>query len=242
MRVGQLGKLCTTIHGSPDKTSKMEKYIGILMADLSGYTALTEVHGGKAAVKIIDRYVQIAKHSLTGRSQLVERTGDQIVIISEIPEDLAKTALALRRNTQSEPSFLSIHAGLHFGPLIEHNGHFFGAAINLAARIASKAPKNKILCSHDFVSVTNHSQALRFTPQGRVKFKNIAEPKDIYELSPAVTQGSTQLYMDPVCHMHLSEQELTIRFRKGEEEYFFCSEGCKAIFQAEYSPSATLIV
>jgi class 3 adenylate cyclase len=38
----------------------MEKNIAILMADLSGYTALTETHGSSAAADIIDKYMGIA--------------------------------------------------------------------------------------------------------------------------------------------------------------------------------------
>ena len=219
----------------------MEKYIGILMADLSGYTALTEVHGGEAAVKIIDRYVQIAKQSLRGKSKLIERAGDQLVIISDVADDLAKTAISLEQNTQSEPFFLSIHAGLHFGPVIEHNGHFFGSTINLAARIASKAKRNKVLCSQDFVNAMINPEAFKIVPQGKIKFKNITESKEVFELLPLATAENTRYHIDPVCHMHLNENELTISLLEGEEEYFFCSEDCKKIFLSEFSQLSTLV-
>ena len=44
----------------------MEKNIAILMADLSGYTALTETHGSVAAADIIDRYIAIVENCLVG--------------------------------------------------------------------------------------------------------------------------------------------------------------------------------
>jgi len=37
----------------------MEENIAILMADLSGYTALTETHGLSLAADLIDRYVKL---------------------------------------------------------------------------------------------------------------------------------------------------------------------------------------
>ena len=60
----------------------MEKNIAILMADLSGYTALTETHGSVSAADLIDKYVRIAKHCLVGDTQLHQRTGDEIMFVS----------------------------------------------------------------------------------------------------------------------------------------------------------------
>lgn len=37
----------------------MEKDIAILMADLTGYTAMTDVHGGASAAQIVNRYMKI---------------------------------------------------------------------------------------------------------------------------------------------------------------------------------------
>ena len=38
--------------------------IVLLVADLSGYTALTEAHGNISAAKVVNRYTEIAKESL----------------------------------------------------------------------------------------------------------------------------------------------------------------------------------
>jgi len=40
----------------------MEENIAILIADLSGYTALTETHGAASAADIIDKYIQIVEN------------------------------------------------------------------------------------------------------------------------------------------------------------------------------------
>ena len=42
----------------------MEENLAILMADLSGYTALTETHGAVSAANLIDRYVEIVEKCL----------------------------------------------------------------------------------------------------------------------------------------------------------------------------------
>ena len=226
-------------HHEPD-LNNMEKQIGILIADLSGYSALTDIHGAKAAVKVIERYVTIARSSLIGNSHLIERAGDQLIIISNKADDLAKTAITLEQNTEAEPHFLSIHAGLHFGSVIEHNGHYYGSTINLAARISTKAKENKILCSQDFMNALIAPCEFSFVPQGNIRFKNILESKAIYELLPK-TITNTKFQFDPVCHMHLDDHELSISLINGEEEYFFCSDECKKKYQAAYSHLTNLV-
>ena len=56
--------------------------MAILIADLSGYTALTETHGASAAADIIDKYVEMVKDSLVGDSHFHERAGDEVMIVS----------------------------------------------------------------------------------------------------------------------------------------------------------------
>jgi P-type Cu+ transporter len=36
--------------------------------------------------------------------------------------------------------------------------------------------------------------------------------------------------VDPVCGMHVDEQQSTVTVEHGEQAYFFCSEGCKKRF------------
>jgi class 3 adenylate cyclase len=68
------------------KNISMEKTLAILMADLSGYTALTEAHGAISAADLIDRFLQIVKQSLVGSSRLHQRRGDEVMIVSESPD------------------------------------------------------------------------------------------------------------------------------------------------------------
>src|SRR6478672_10774878 len=117
----------------------MEENIAILMADLSGYTALTETHGAISAADLIDKYIQIVEDCLVGDSHLKERTGDQVMIVSASPDCLLSTAVTIMKNTSQEENFLQVHGGLHYGNVLKRNNSYFGSAINLTARIAAKA-------------------------------------------------------------------------------------------------------
>ena len=59
----------------------MEKNLAILIADLSGYTALTEAHGAMSAADLIDTFLKMVDESLVGDSHLHQRRGDEVMII-----------------------------------------------------------------------------------------------------------------------------------------------------------------
>jgi class 3 adenylate cyclase/YHS domain-containing protein len=209
----------------------MKKTVGILMADLSGYTAMTEIHGDNAAVEVVEKYIGMGQSSLAGKSYLLERTGDQLLIVGEDADDLAKTATELKYKTEKEPNFLGIHCGLHFGSVIERNHHLFGAVVNMAARITGIATENKIFCSVEFVEALKCPEKIQLISQGNINFKNVLESAEIFEVLPAIEKKKREIYIDPVCHIRLSADEIHISLLDGEDEYFFCSEECKKIFQ-----------
>ena len=117
----------------------MEENVAILMADLTGYPALTETHGAVSAADLIDRYLDIVEDCLIGDSRLTERTGDEVMIVSASPDHLLASAYMIMKTTANEDNFLQVHGGLHFGKLLKRRTSYFGSALNLTSRIAAKA-------------------------------------------------------------------------------------------------------
>lgn len=208
----------------------MQRQLAILMADLSGYTALTEVHGAATAAGIIDRYFTLASESLKGTSELKERVGDQLVIVASSADDLLQTAIILAGKTFEEPHFLSIHAGLHYGMVLEQNYRYYGSTVNLTARIASKAGEGQLLCSEDFWAALEKRHLYQFRSQGRLQFKNVLESKAIYEVTLPSVQHPGKMVTDPVCHMHLEYNDALVSERYAGRIYHFCSVYCRDLF------------
>lgn len=86
----------------------MEKKVAILLADLSGYTAMTDVHGGESAAMLVKKYMTIVNRSLVGSTKVIQRVGDQIVLLAERPTDIVSSAQQLIRLIFEEHQFLSI--------------------------------------------------------------------------------------------------------------------------------------
>ena len=205
----------------------MEKNIAILMADLSGYTALTETHGSVSAADLIDKYIRIAENCLVGDTKLHQRTGDEIMFISDSPDFMLATALKLEANTASEENFLQVHGGLHFGKVLKRADNYFGSAVNLVSRIAAKSIAGTFCCSEEFVTSITDRSVCTFRSKGYHRFKNINEEKEIFELGiERIKTG----YIDPVCRMLiLNPQNAT--HHPNKEEIYFCSSTCLELYE-----------
>ena len=208
----------------------MEKNIAILMADLSGYTALTEIHGSVAAADLIDKYIGIAENCLVGDSRLHERTGDEIMVISDSPDFLLATALMIGKNTSNEENFLQVHGGLHYGKALKRANSYFGSAINLTARIAAKANPGTYWCSKEYVNALSGESVRTLTSKGTQLFKNIREEREVFELC---IEDRRAFYIDPVCRMLILDSKNEIP-HPNEDDQFFCSSDCLKIYISKY--------
>ena len=206
--------------------------LAILMADLSGFTAMTEMHGPQSAIDTVNRYLELAGKSMYGSSRLLERVGDQLVIVSPDSSDIAITALRLMEYASLEKNFLPVHAGLHFGSIIEDAGSFFGSALNIKYRIAEKAKNGSILCSKEFVESTGSSDLFYFKKNGQMKLKNILHPVSLLELLPVRKNQLTNTIIDPVCLMQVDESSAYTYSYEGSENSF-CSEECLELFKKD---------
>ena len=203
------------------------QYIAILMADLSGYSALTETHGAISAADLIDKYMAIVKDCLVGDSRIIERVGDEIMIVSLSPDNLLYTAVLIIRNTSKEENFLRVHGGLHYGEVLQRNDSYFGSTINLTSRIAKKASPGTFWCSGEFVEALSDKGSVKLIPKGKHRFKNISEEKEIVEVA---AEFQDVFFVDPVCHMLILNRDTAVR-HQGPEEIYFCSAMCRDIYR-----------
>lgn len=204
----------------------MEKNLAILMADLSGYTALTETHGSVAAADLIDKYIGIVENCLVGDSRLHERTGDEIMVVSDSPDCLLATALMIAKNTLNEENFLQVHGGLHYGKVLQRANSYFGSAINLTSRIAAKANAGTYWCSHEYVNALSDKSVCKLISKGNHLFKNISEEREVFEL---FIEDRGAFYIDPVCRMLILDPKTAIP-HPHEGDQYFCSPGCLEIY------------
>jgi adenylate cyclase len=199
--------------------------MAILIADLSGYTALTEAHGAAAAADVVERYVEIVRDCLAGNTVLHERTGDEVLILSTSAEDLLATGLMLLQTIREENNFLLLHGGLHYGNLLYRNNNYFGTAVNLASRIAATAAPGSLWCSQDFITALKEDKSTGFSSKGTFKLKNVQKDLDLF----ALDVPEHKFHIDPVCRMLVLDTENALVHPQAPGRYF-CSDHCLNTF------------
>ncbi|WP_100611483.1 adenylate/guanylate cyclase domain-containing protein [Confluentibacter lentus] len=204
----------------------MEENICILMSDLSGYTALTEVHGAVSAADLIDRYIEIIKECLVDDCHLQERTGDEVMVVSSNPDFLLATAVRIINSTSNEHNFLQVHGGIHYGKVLTRHNSYFGTTINLTSRIAAKASPGTFWCSEAFIESLFDKSLFKLQSMGKHTFKNISGVMEMYELR---SECKNKVFIDSVCRMLILDIVQATKHPK-LENIFFCSPACLDIY------------
>ncbi len=200
-----------------------------LIADLSGYTALTEAHGNMTAAKVVTRYVQIVHEVLHPDARLADRVGDEVLIVAADAAMILQTAIRLRDTIEGEPLFPTVHAGIHGGSILEQDGHYFGTALNIASRVAAHASGGQILCTERVVTLAGHLEGVEYRALGLTRLKNINDPVAVFEVLAGNQTDETHL-LDPVCRMQVRRDVAPARLPFGGKTYYFCSFDCAKAF------------
>jgi adenylate cyclase len=202
----------------------------LLIADLSGYTALTETHGAMHASEIVLRFGQLAEASLEAGVAIVDRVGDQVLCAGTDTHALLRSALRLCAAVEREPDFLAVQAGIHRGPVVERTGRLFGAPLNLTARLASHARGGQILCTEPVAAFAREHPGVTACLVGEKRFKNVSVPVTIYELT-RISQVAQSSVIDPVCRMQVEPRSAAAAISHQGITYNFCSDDCARLFR-----------
>ena len=203
--------------------------LALLMADLCGYTALTETHGARAASEIVLRFVQLARSSLEPGVAIVDCIGDEVFCAGADSVAVVRTALRLREAIEREPEFPRISMGMHRGPIVEREGRLFGAPINLTARVTAHAGGGQILCTESIARTMGRSAGVGCRPIGARRFKNVTRPVALFELV-RIVDGRAAPGTDPVCRMQVRIDAAAATIVHDGAAYYFCSAECARLF------------
>ncbi len=162
-----------------DKAAKDGQNLAVLFADIDGSTKLYEVHGDETAHRLTAECLTVldTQAGLAG-GRTVKTSGDGVMCVFATPDEAFRAA-TLMRDAQKR-THLSIHAGFHFGPVIEHAGDYYGDTVNLASRVADLAKAGEILVTED--TVVRLSPALRASTRwlDKASVKGKKEPVGVY--------------------------------------------------------------
>jgi adenylate cyclase len=201
-----------------------------VFADLAGYTALTEAHGDGDAAAIALTFHELARRCLGERAELVKTIGDAVMVAAPSIDDGVSVALRVAAAVAAAPHFPAVRIGVHAGPATCHGGDYFGAAVNLAARVAAVARGGEMVATEPVAAVAIAHRLASARPMGTVRLKNVLAPVALYELGTGCAPGPLRR-IDPVCRMQVVGDATRPRIDVDGTVLYFCSDGCAARFR-----------
>lgn len=204
-----------------------------LFADLSGFTALTEAHGDEGAAQMAERFFETVRELLAEHSATEVKTiGDAAMLCCPSAADAIKLGLRIVEKFWAHPDLPSVRVGVNTGPAVERNGDWFGAAVNVAARVSGAAAGGELLISKATLTSAGQLDGIELRSEGEKRFHNVGDPVRVYR---ALRRGpqTPGLPIDPVCRMAVDPSREIGKLGHHGHEYHFCSLACASAFAGD---------
>jgi adenylate cyclase len=151
-----------------------------LFADVVGYTAFTERVGDDAAADVAVAFQAAAQHVAERCGcEVIKNLGDAVMIRGDDATRVLALALRLRRELDDEDWCPPLRMGVHSGSAVQRGADWYGATVNVAARVTEAAAPGEIL-----LSLTTREQIARagltIADRGARSFKNVAAPLALF--------------------------------------------------------------
>jgi adenylate cyclase len=146
------------------------------------------------------------------------------------PAAAIQLGLHIVHDVGAQHGFPLVRVGMHTGPAVERAGDWFGATVNLAARVSAAAAGGEVLLTTSTREAAGNVTGVELHKRGRWTFRNVSAPIQVYA---AVRQGARNisgLPIDPVCRMAVDRWHSAGRLTYQGVEYCFCSLRCAGAF------------
>jgi adenylate cyclase len=160
----------------------------------------------------------------------VKTIGDAIMLRIPDPGEAILLGLNITHGLLHGHGAPAVRVGLHHGTAIEREGDYFGATVNLAARVSAEATGGEVLVTGQTAALAPELDGVFYEARGRTALRNVREP---VELFAAVRKGEIaegELPADPVCRMAVDPERAAGRLMHEGTAYFFCTLTCAGEF------------
>ena len=202
-----------------------------MFADIAGFTALTEAHGDEEAAALVEDFCAAVKAELpaTGGTH-VKTIGDAIMLALPDPACAVPLGLRIANELVIGHGAPAVRVGCHHGSAVERSGDFYGAAVNLAARVAAEASGGEVRVTGVTAALAPDLPGVEYESRGRRELRNIREPVDLFAVMRTGAGRAGELPHDPVCHMAVDPEHAAGKLMYEGAAYFFCTLACAGAF------------
>jgi adenylate cyclase len=202
-----------------------------VFADIAGFTALTEAHGDEEAAALVGEFCAAVRSELAGSGGTEVKTiGDALMLRIDDPGAAVLLSLRITHELMHEHGAPAVRVGLHHGPAVERDGDYFGAAVNLAARVSAEASGGEVLLTGHTAALAPELEGVLYEPRGRRELRNVREPVELFAAVRAGASRAGAPPHDPVCRMAVDPDRAAGKLLYDDTAYFFCSLACAGEF------------
>ena len=152
-----------------------------LFSDLREYTRFVEAHGDAAAAGLLREYRALVRREVRRHTGAEVKTeGDSFYVVFESPAAALECGVAILKGAAEHTRLhgerpLRIGMGLHAGETVPFDDQFVGSAVNIGARLASKAGPGELIISDTFRGLVRTGVTYAMTDRGPLRLKGLSE-------------------------------------------------------------------
>ena len=201
-----------------------------VFADIAGFTALTEAHGDEEAANLVSDFSDAIDEELASSGGMhVKTIGDAVMLVIPDPRTAVQLGLRITNELMLGHGAPEVRVGLHFGPAVRRSGDYFGAAVNLAARVSAEAKGSEVLLTAATAALAP-GDGVVYEPRGRRALRHVRDPVDLLAAIRSDAVTGERLPCDPVCQMAVDPERAAGRLIYAGTAYFFCTLTCAGHF------------
>lgn len=163
--------------------------VTFLLTDIEGSTSRWE-RAPQEMSSLLVRHDDLLRRAVEHRGGTrVKSTGDGILAVFDVPSAAVRAAvdaqLALREQQLGGDDALLVRMGVHTGEGEPRDGDYYGAAVNLAARLCNVAHGGQVLVSAATAAMLGPDPEVTLTDAGEVRLRGIHEAVHAFQVMHA---------------------------------------------------------
>jgi pilus assembly protein CpaF len=176
-----------------------EGTVTIMFTDVEDSTKLLSTRGFTESHEIMKAYETIIDEQVADHAgRRIKALGDGFMISFGSTRHGVECALAIQEAfaeyaKQHPERKIRIRIGLNTGEVVEEGGDIFGAAVNVAARVAGKAKGGQILVSDVVRQLVGPVSEMKFELRGRYKLKGFPDRWRLHQVTPGEVKEAPRL-------------------------------------------------
>ena len=154
--------------------------MAFMFADIRGYSSYTAAHGADAAATLAGRLLTVAGETMEAHRGSIRGTwGDEILAEFPSARDAVRAAVELQQRciavALAKPEApLTVGIGLDVGEISESEDAQSSGALNVAARLCSRAHSGEVLATRELVHLAGIVPEVVFVDAGSARLKGVS--------------------------------------------------------------------